>query len=362
MPRRSFAAVEARARILAAGCELLARGARAWHRAARRGRKGAAKARLACALVAAAALAACGGTDDGRFQGYAEGEYVNVASPYAGALERLAVARGERVEAGALLFALERGVEQAAVDAARARIRSAEARIANLSTGRRKPEIDALRAETESAAAARELARIQLEQNERLHAAGFVSAARLDEARAAYARAVAQLNEAEAGLRAALQSLGRAPEIDAARAEFDAARAELAQASARLAQKTGVAPTAALVHDTWYREGEWVQAGSPVVTLLPPANVKVRFFVPETAVGALREGMPVTLACDGCGAPFPATVTYVSPQAEYTPPVIYGRESRAKLVFLVEARPGAGDRARLRPGQPVDVTLAAARR
>jgi HlyD family secretion protein len=95
------------------------------------------------------------------------------------------------------------------------------------------------------------------------------------------------------------------------------------------------------------------------VSLLPPGNVKVRFFVPETVVGGLRTGAAVSISCDGCAAPIEAQISYISPQAEYTPPVIYSRESRAKLVFLIEARPGAADALKLRPGQPVEVRLAA---
>ncbi|ESJ10752.1 hypothetical protein B551_0215395 [Cupriavidus sp. HPC(L)] len=101
-------------------------------------------------------------------------------------------------------------------------------------------------------------------------------------------------------------------------------------------------------------------AGSPVVRLLPPGNVKVRFFVPEAAIGTLRPGQAVRLTCDGCGAAIPATIRYVSSQAEYTPPVIYSNETRRKLVFLVEARPAPADAARLHPGQPVEVEPAAA--
>jgi HlyD family secretion protein len=100
-----------------------------------------------------------------------------------------------------------------------------------------------------------------------------------------------------------------------------------------------------------------VPAGAPVVNLLPPGNIKVRFFVPEREVGALKPGQPVTLACDGCTGPIPAQITYVAPQAEYTPPVIYSRERREKLVFMVEARPAPADAPKLHPGQPVEVTL-----
>lgn len=304
-------------------------------------------------------LNGCDTTTLSGYNGYAEGEYVFVGAPLPGLLEQLAVARGQQVEAAATLFVLEHAVEEGAVAAAQARTASAQARIANLSGTRRAPEIDALRATGERAAAAQRLARIQLDQNERLFKGGFISEGKIAEVRAAAAESTAQVREAEAQLRTALQSLGRSAEIDAARGDFGAARAELAQAKARLDQKTGTAPAAALVQDIFFRQGEWVPAGSPIVSLLPPANVKVRFFVPETIVGALREGRAVQLACDGCGAPIRARITYISPQAEYTPPVIYSRESRAKLVFMIEARPAPDDAPRLRPGQPVDVTLEA---
>ena len=111
------------------------------------------------------------------------------------------------------------------------------------------------------------------------------------------------------------------------------------------------------MQDTFFVEGEWVPAGRPVASLLPPGNVKVRFYLPETLVGSLISGRPVEIRCDGCGAPVAAKITYVSSQAEYTPPVLYTREQRAKLMFLVEARPEPADGARLRPGQPVDVGL-----
>ena len=98
-------------------------------------------------------------------------------------------------------------------------------------------------------------------------------------------------------------------------------------------------------------------AGSPVVSLLPAGNLKMRFFVPEAVVGALKYGQDVRASCDGCGAPIPAKITYISRQAEFTPPVIFSREQRTKLVFLIEARPAPGDAVKLKPGQPLDVSL-----
>lgn len=300
-------------------------------------------------------VAGCSEPAPNAFQGYAEGEYVYVGSPYAGVLEKLDVTRGQQVASGARLFVIEQREEAAAVAAAEARVRSAEAAIANLSAGRRKPELDALRAQIDSAEAALRLAKAQLDQKERLFASNFISREALDIARANYDRDAAQLAQMRAQLRTGLQSLGRQPEIEAARANYETARAELAQAKARLALKTGTAPAAGLVQDTFYREGEAVAAGSPVVSLLPPGNIKVRFFVPETIVAGLQIDDPVAISCDGCPAPVAARISYISPQAEYTPPVIYSRESRAKLVFLVEAQPAARDAGRLRPGQPVEV-------
>ncbi len=298
------------------------------------------------------ALVACSNGPADTFQGYGEGEYVYIASPYAGRLERLDVARGAQVAAGATLFVLEHGAEQAAVDAAEAKIKSAEAAVVNLAGAKRKPELDAMRAQIESAAAALKLAKTQLDQKERLRVRGYVTDEALDVAKANYQRDAAQLTQMEAQLRTGLQSIGRQPEIDAARANLDAARADLAQAKVKLEQKTAVAPTAALVQDTFYREGEWVPAGGPIVSLLPPGNIKVRFFVPETVVGKLHVGDRAKLSCDGCGAPIAARISFISPQAEYTPPVIYSRESRAKLVFMVEARPDVDDARMLHPGQP----------
>jgi HlyD family secretion protein len=149
----------------------------------------------------------------------------------------------------------------------------------------------------------------------------------------------------------------RPDEIAAARAEAQAARAALAQAQWRLGQKAVAAPVAGAVQDRLYQPGEFVPAGNPVVVLLPPENLKLRFFVGEPELAKVKTGQAVRASCDGCGAEIPATIHFVSTQAEYTPPVIYSRENRAKLVYLVEARVAAKDAARLHVGQPVEVRL-----
>lgn len=304
-------------------------------------------------------VAACGERAPSRLQGYAEGEFVLVAAPSAGKLLSLRVERGQQVRAGQALFTLERVIEQGAAAEAQARVQGAESRLANLVAARRAPEVDALRQQVAAAQAALALSEATLRQQQRLFADGFVSVARRDEARAARDRDAAQLAAAQAQLRNATQSVGRAQEIEAARAELDAARAAEAQARNRYDDKSLAAPADSLVADTYFRVGEWVPAGAPVVSLLPPQNIKLRFFVAEPQLGRLRVGDPVSASCDGCGAPIAARVSFVSPNAEYTPPVIYSRESRAKLVFLVEARPAAADATRLHPGQPVEIALGA---
>jgi HlyD family secretion protein len=134
-----------------------------------------------------------------------------------------------------------------------------------------------------------------------------------------------------------------------------ALEAALAKAEWDLSQKRQTAPQAGLVFDTLYREGEWVAAGRPVVALLPPPNIKVRAFLPETQIGAIHPGDRVQVMVDGVGEPFIGKVSYISPQAEYTPPVIYSQESRDKLVFMIEAVFDPTTAANLHPGQPVDV-------
>ena len=309
------------------------------------------------AVLLLAALAGCEKPRDDSWQGYIEGEYVLLASPYAGQLQKLYVRRGDAIEAGKPVFALEQESERAARVEAQERLANAEAKLSNLEIARRPPEIDALRKQLAQARAARDLAKSQLGRQEKLFKGGFIARSGFDEARTAYESAVARVGEIEAQLRNAKLPVGREGERKAAEADVSTAKASLAQAAWRLEQKSVAAPVSGLVQDTFFVEGEWVPAGRPVASLLPPGNVKARFYVQEPLLGTMQVGRPIDIRCDGCPAAIGAKITYVSSQAEYTPPVLYSKDSRAKLMFLVEARPSAADGARLRPGQPVDVRL-----
>lgn len=325
----------------------------AWHRAA-------APATL---LLGAALLAACQAPPPPGWTGYAEGDYVRVAAPLAGALVALPVQAGQTLAAaGQPLFTLDAQAEAAAQQEAAARAAASLASARNADSGRRADEIAVTRAQLAQAQAAAALARSALARQRQLVAQGFISPASLDDAQAAATQTAARVAELEAALKVAALP-ARPDERAAARATAQAAEQALAQSRWRLEQKTQHAPAGAgagtQVADTYYRVGEWVPAGAPVVALLPPGAVKARFWVAEPELGTLQPGQAVQLQCDGCGAPIAAHITRIATQPEYTPPVIYSQAQRARLVFMVEARPDApADAQRLKPGQPLDVRRA----
>lgn len=308
------------------------------------------------AVPALLLLCACSDRAEHPLQGYVEGEYVRVAVPFAGTLERLTVKRGDTVAKGAPLFALEDDNETAARAQAQAQLAAAQARVENLKLGKRPPEVETVAEQLRQAQAARDLSAANLRRQQELFKAGFVSRAVIDDAATQLKRDEAQVASLAASV-ATAKLPARTQEIAAAHADAEAARQALAQSDWRLAQRAVAAPIAGLVHDTYYMPGDWVGAGSPVASLLAPGNVKLRFYVPEPALARVRPGARVQAACDGCGAALEATVTFVSDRAEFTPPVLYSKENRAKLVYLVEAKPSAQDATRLHVGQPIDVTL-----
>lgn len=240
------------------------------------------------AIALALLLAACGNADNGRLQGWVEGDFVFVGPDETGRVETLAVREGDIVTAGAPLFAVDADLQQAD-------LQMQEAAVTN--------------------------------------------------AQQTYDRAVALL-KTSAGTQKALED---------AEAALRTAKARLNSSQTRLARRKLAAPVSGAVQQIYYRPGEMVPAGRPVVSILPPGNIKVRFFVGEPVLPTLKLGDAVEVTCDGCVRPIAATISFIARSAEYTPPVIYSLEERNKLVFMIEARPDTPDG--LRVGQPVSVAL-----
>lgn len=289
--------------------------------------------------------------------GYVEAELVYVAPTTAGVLQSLEVKRGDRVQRGQPLFALQADEQALTRDAAQARREKADAQLANLRKGRRPEELRAAEQQLAQAQAALAASESALQRQQGLVAEGYVSPLRLEELRAARDRDSAHVRELQAQLALAHQA-ARSDEVAAAGAEARGSAADLGLARWREEQRVRSAPADAVVFDVMNRNGEFVAAGAPVVALLPAGALKLRFYVPEAALPRAVVGQDVQASCDGCSGAIAARIRWVSPQAEFTPPVIYGASSRAKLVYLVEAEPLPGSP--LKPGQPVDVRFARA--
>lgn len=308
---------------------------------------------IALPVALLVALAGCSASNsEAPLSGYAEAELVYLASSSAGTLLAVNVKRGDAVKAGQVLYQLDRDAESLSRDAAQARSERALAQADNLRKGKRPLELAALDEQLAQARAALAGSTAALSRQQTLVQQGYVSPLRLEELTATRDRDAARVKELQAQRRLADEA-ARRDEVAAAAAEARGAGADLALARWREGQKQRTAPTDARVHDVMYRTGEWVNAGAPVLALLPPGAVKVRFFVPQDQLPRAAIGAQVALSCDGCPPGLAARVRWVSTQAEFTPPVIYSIGSRSKLVFMAEAEPT--DPAALRPGQPLDV-------
>jgi HlyD family secretion protein len=294
-----------------------------------------------------------------HWSGYAEGDYVYLAAPFPGRLDTVAVSAGQTVAQDAMLFSLDAQSEKLAQQEAAARLTAAQAQANNLDTGKRRDELAVTQAQLAQARATEALAASDLQRQQQLVTQGFVTKARADDAATNLTQARARVAELTAALQVA-QLPGRSEERSAQHAAAQAAQEVLKQSQWRTQQKQQTAPAAALVADVFYQVGEYVAAGQPVLSLLPPGNIKARFFVSEADLGTIHTGQSVLISCDGCGAPMAAQISRIATQPEFTPPVIYSNAQRSKLVFMAEAKPQADDAMRLKPGQPLDVRLATA--
>jgi HlyD family secretion protein len=315
-------------------------------------------ARIAIAFAAAVLLAGCDNGKPPTYQGWVEADLIFVGPDESGRVATLAVREGDEVMAGAPLFDLDSELQAADVHTAAAQVAEARARLARLeSAQQRREEVAVLEAQEKRAESAVTLSSAELERVQQLfNRGGIASQAQLDVAKANAGRDRAALDEVRRQITVARMS-SREEDIAAARQSLAAAEARRAASETKLARRKLAAPVTGTVQQIYFRPGEMVMAGKPVVALLPPANLKLRFFVNEATLPKIKLGEAVNVRCDGCGAPIVAKVSFISRASEFTPPVIYSLEERNKLVFMIEAR--TDEPGRLRVGQPVSVTLPA---
>lgn len=294
--------------------------------------------RLAALFFPLLLLSACDSSDQGAVYGYMEADYLYVAPTVSGILDHIAVQRGDAVQVGDALFAVASANLAADVAAAEAGLSSAQANLANLSRGKRPEEILVILRQREQAEADRINAEKDYQRYVALGKTDVASKASLDQRTAAYAVAKGRVEELNAQIATAMLA-ARPDELTMAEQGIRTARETLRKALQQQADSTPTAKLAARVEDVYYRLGELVPMGTPVLKLLPPENIKVRFFMSQKALPQIKLGDRVQIVCDGCAQEYPAQVSFIAAQAEFTPPVIYSVESRQKLVFMVEARP-----------------------
>lgn len=236
--------------------------------------------------------------------GYIEGEYTYIASGVSGTLLQLNVVRGQTVKQGELLYSLDLEPEQASVNVIKANIEEQKAQII--------------------------FAKSQLLRQKKLILTNATAQSNLDQAQSDY---------------------------DAKVQGLAADQAQLIQNEWALKQKTVIAPTSGIIFDTFFRVGEKVPLNQPVLAILVPTNIRVLFYVPEEQLSQIKLGQKIKFSCDSCQSSTTASISYISPEAEYTPPVIYSKDTRYKLVYRVKADMPANIAVHFHPGQPVDVSL-----
>jgi HlyD family secretion protein len=295
-----------------------------------------------------------------QFLGYVEGKLTYISSPIGGKLSELSVVRGQGVKSGDPLFQLEAEPESLDLNAALAAVNQVTAELNDKSKGSRPSELNALSAQIDQAQAQVDYAKKDLERKQQLFAKKAIEQNQVDLANQNLKVTEASLKQLKANL--TTQNLGaREDQVKSLQAQLENAKANLEKAQWGLAQKTVKSPAEAQVFDTYYRVGEQVGSHQAVLSLLAPQDIKIIFFVDESALGTLKIGQKVMINCDACQKSLRATIQFISPSAEYTPPIIFSRSARSKLVYEVEAvfDPDKNHKSAiiLKPGQPVEVSI-----
>lgn len=307
-------------------------------------------------ICIAIVLVGCSRYEGTDLQGYIEGQYTHMSPFLGGRLKKLYVSRGQSVRQGQPLFELDNEPEQSQLNKALASLQAEQAKLKDYLVGQRTTVLAGIIAQREQAQAELGLAKNNFARTEELFQKGVVSRSSYDDACAKLKSTQQRVNQYEENLKEAEQGERQYRVLEQANA-VKSAEASVTEARWRLFQKKLFAPESGLIYDTFYNVGEQINAGQPVVSLLTPDCIYLIFYVPEPLRSKVAVNDRVEFDCDQCQEQFSATINYVSPQAEYTPPVIYSRESRSKLVYRIQAKLSRPVAQKIYPGQPVNVYL-----
>ena len=289
-----------------------------------------------------------------QYQGYVEGENIYLASPFSGALVKLYVERGQKVKKGQLLFSLDPKPQTFSQVDSNALLDQGQKVLLDLQKAKRPPEIEAIEAQIAQTQAQIALAALRVRRNKTLFEKHAMDKDTLDAAVEHYNEVMEIKAQYEANL--AFAKLGaRSDQIDAQKAQIKALLSRVYTSKWNLAQKTLRAPADGFIFDTYYRKAEFVAAERPVLSLLTPENTRIEFFVPLKALNSLQVGKNITFTYQDAKQAEKAVISYISPEAEYMPPLVYSRENSDNIVFRVKAQ--VKNSKQIFPGEPVVVTI-----
>lgn len=311
-----------------------------------------------CRILVLLAFALLSGCGDHHYQtiGFIEGQFRYLAPAIGGTLQKLYVDKGYVLRAGQKLLELDPFPEQAQVTQAKYQLFNAEHTLVNLIKGQRQTVLASLRAQLRQSQADLKYAQITLQRSQAEYKIQAISKQTLDQAVDSYQSALQKVKQNQANL--AENELGsRVDQIKAQRAAVESARATLAQNIWALQQKTLFAPLNSRVVDRFFQPGEYIPTGQAALQILAPSDIKLVFYIPEGWLSRMKIGKRVSFQCDSCNKRTNAKVSFISPQAKYTPPVIFSRDIRYKLVYRIEAIMPANVAVNFNPGQPVEVRI-----
>lgn len=286
------------------------------------------------------------------WNGYLEADYVYVAPLTAGRITAIHADQGDRVAATVLLVEMDTETQTAALAAAKAAVAQAQANLDNLETGSREAEIAVIAASLRRAEADRDLAKGNLDRTQVLSDKGTASSVQLQQMHSQLAVAQAQVDQLQAQLEVA-KLPARAAQRNAAEAALNVARYQALTAQVALRDRSLMAPITGVIDQRFFKPGEVAGAGAPILSLFDPAKLKVIFFVPEARRAGLALGQQLSVTCDGCPNDLAAKVIRIAPEPQFTPPILYSRDERGRLVFRAEAQMAQTEG--LSPGQPVSL-------